>query len=260
MPAGGRRGSADRARSWATSCCCRRAPAFTMSSLDPDVGLRLPRPAPGSGRGRGGPPLLARTAPPDVRQVRRLLRLGAPDAALLVSLLPANDRHPLGGPASGPRWCGSSARRPAVLKMGVAPRRPSGWSTSCSSKRCGPSRRRRRKPGLLRGPGRPAGGTLPSDGFMATPSGPGPSPTSRARPEMSRSAFFERFARTVGCAGRWSISWPGGWRSPRTCCGPVGSPLDDVASADRLRVGRVRRHRVQAATSGCRRAATPAGR
>jgi hypothetical protein len=36
---------------------------------------------------------------------------------------------------------------------------------------------------------------------------------------LSRSAFFERFTRSVGLR-RWSTCSPGAWRSRRTCCAP----------------------------------------
>jgi hypothetical protein len=116
-------------------------PAFTLSSPEPGMARHIdPRAAPAPEQDvRHG----RRDGPPDVRLLGGYFAFASPDAALLVSLLPALVH--LGGVERG--W--SARRRARSGRAGTSCSRAS--SRCCSSRRCARRRAAARRPGCCAG-------------------------------------------------------------------------------------------------------------
>lgn len=167
-------------------------PAFTMSGFDPAPPVRIdPRTAPpAEGEVRYG----SADAPPDVRQFGGSFSFGSPDAALLVSLLPRMI-HIRGVPrlAQLVRMVGEEAARDAIGRELILERLVE--ILLIEALRAAPAELD--KPGLLRGLADPriavALRRMHGDVERAWTV-----PELAREAGMSRSAFFDRFARMVG--------------------------------------------------------------
>lgn len=167
-------------------------PAFTMSGFDPAPPVRIdPRTAPSAeGEVRYG----RADAPPDVRQFGGSFHFGSPDATLLVSLLPRMI-HIRGAPrlAQLVRLVGEEAAREAMGRELILERLVE--ILLIEALRAAPADFAR--PGLLRGLADPRI-SVALRRMHGDVERPWTVPELAREAGMSRSAFFDRFARMVG--------------------------------------------------------------
>ena len=221
----------------ATSCFCRQRPPSPCPGFEPATPKRIdPKlaPAPTEEVRHGRP-----DGPADVRLLGGYFVFDSPDAALLVSLLPAMihvrgiERLSLLVRLVGEEAAEQSVGRDLVLARLVE-------ILLIEALRA--TREKDAPPGLLRG----LADARVAEAIRQMHGDPERSWTVADSPEagMSRSAFFDRFTRTVGLRADGV--------SPRLahgrCQGPAARQdiaLDEVAEARRLWLGKYLQHRVQ---------------